>query len=147
MSTAVKTPPQASDCHNRALRHASRRLSQVYDDFMAPTGLRSTQFSLLSRLHKLGPVSINALAAEMDLDRTTLGRNVLPLQRDGLIAIEADEADKRSKQVRLTALGAERLAQARGPWAKAQAAFERQFGKERAAMLRELLREVAELTI
>lgn len=146
MSTAAKTSPSA-DCHNRALRHASRRLGQVYDDFMAPVGMRATQFSLLARLHKLGAVSINTLAAEMGLDRTTLGRNVLPLQRDGLIAIEADEADKRSKQLRLTPLGAERLEQGRGQWAKAQAAFERKFGKERAAMLRDLLREVAELEI
>ena len=139
--------PPTSDCNNRALRHAGRNLNQIYDQFMAPVGLRSTQFSLLSRLKKLGPVSINTLAAEMGLDRTTLGRNVLPLQRDGLIAIEADESDKRSKQLQLTEQGAERLAQARIQWAKAQAAFEKAFGKEKAATLRALLKEVSELKI
>jgi DNA-binding MarR family transcriptional regulator len=138
---------KALECNNRALREAGRNLSQIYDQFLAPTGLRSTQFSLLARLKRLGPISINALAAEMGLDRTTLGRNILPLQRDGLIAIEADAADKRSKQLQLTELGVERLAQARRQWARAQTAFETAFGAERAASLRELLREVAQLSL
>lgn len=146
MASSPKAP-QISDCHNRALRHAGRKLNQFYDQFMAPLGLRSTQFSMLVRLKNLGPVSINALAAEMGLERTTLGRNVLPLQRDGLIAIEPDEADKRSKQVQLTPLGRERLARARGQWSKAQTAFEKAFGAERAATLRGLLRDLAALEL
>ena len=147
MASSSSKLVQVSDCHNRALRHAGRNLNQLYDRFMAPVGLRSTQFSLLSRLKALGPVSINALAAEMGLDRTTLGRNVLPLQRDGLIAIESDDADRRSKQVHLTPLGLERLAQAHGQWAKAQATFEQAFGQDRATTLRELLRDVAALKL
>ncbi len=146
MSSAAK-PPISSDCHNRALRHAGRNLNQIYDEFLAPTGLRSTQFSLLARVKALGPVAINALAAEMDLDRTTLGRNVLPLERDGLIAIEPDETDKRSKLLQLTPLGLQRLAEGRVQWTKAQAGFEKAFGKERAAMLRDLLREVSALKL
>jgi DNA-binding MarR family transcriptional regulator len=135
------------DCNNRMLREAGRNLNQIYDQFLAPTGLRSTQFSLLAKLKRLGPVGIHALAADMGLDRTTLGRNILPLQRDGLIAVELDAADKRSKQLRLTALGLQRLEQARRQWAKAQQAFETAFGAERAASLRELLREVSQLSL
>ena len=57
---------------------------------------------MLAKLKRRGPLSINALAAEMVMDRTTLGRNILPLQRDGLVKIEPDAADRRAKALRLT---------------------------------------------
>jgi DNA-binding MarR family transcriptional regulator len=135
------------ECNNRALREAGRNLTQIYDQFLAPTGLRATQFSLLASLKRLGPTGINALATEMGLDRTTLARNVQPLQRDGLITIDDDPADRRGKRLQLTAAGLQSLAQARTQWARAQAAFETAFGVERAAGLRELLREVAALRL
>jgi DNA-binding MarR family transcriptional regulator len=77
------------------------------------------------------------------MDRTTLGRNIRPLQRDGLIAVGQGQADRRSKELRLTAAGAVSFEAARKGWTKAQAKFERAFGAERAEALRALLAEVA----
>ena len=88
-------------------------------------------------------MTINRLAAEMVMDRTTLGRNILPLERDGLIAIRQGTADKRHKELALTPAGAGRLRRAAKLWANAQKEFETQFGVERAAGLRSELREVA----
>src|SRR5271155_5616628 len=76
-----------ADCNCLALRQAARHVSQFYDQFLAPSGLRTTQYSILARLQRKGPMTINALATELGMDRTTLGRNILPLQRDGLIAV------------------------------------------------------------
>ena len=76
-------------CNSLALRQAARHVTQFYDQFLAPSGLRSTQYSILARLQRRGPMTINALAAALVMDRTTLSRNILPLQRDGLIAVGA----------------------------------------------------------
>ena len=75
----VKTFPMPSQnlaplpqCNCLALRQAARHVTQFYDQYLAPTGLRSTQFSILAKLHGLGPMTINALARELVMDRTTL---------------------------------------------------------------------------
>jgi DNA-binding MarR family transcriptional regulator len=79
----------------------------------------------------------------MVMDRTTLGRNILPLEREGLISVTASRTDRRSKEIRLTDAGLERLREAREGWRQAQAQFAAAFGEERAAGLRALLREVS----
>ena len=84
MSRAALSRPE--DCNCLAVRQAARHITQFYDQFLAASGLRTTQFSILAKLRRLGPMTINALAADMVMDRTTLGRNILPLERDGLIA-------------------------------------------------------------
>ena len=71
----------ASLCNCLAVRQAARRVTQFYDRFLAPSALRTTQFSILSWLSRAGPMSIHALAQAMVMDRTTLGRNILPLER------------------------------------------------------------------
>jgi DNA-binding MarR family transcriptional regulator len=130
-------------CNCLALRQAARHVSQFYDQFLAASGLRGTQYSILARLHRKGPMSINALAAELVMDRTTLGRNILPLQRDGLISIGLCRIDRRSKDVQLTKAGVARLRIAGEGWRQAQAQFEAAFGGKRAKALRALLHEVA----
>jgi DNA-binding MarR family transcriptional regulator len=130
-------------CNCLALRQAARHVSQFYDQFLAASGLRGTQYSILARLHRKGPMSINALAAELVMDRTTLGRNILPLQRDGLISIRPGRIDRRSKDVQLTKAGVARLRIAGEGWRQAQAQFEAAFGGKRAKDLRALLHEVA----
>ena len=125
------------------MRAAARHLSQSYDRFLAPSGLRTTQFSILARLKRRGPLTINALAEDMVMDRTTLGRNILPLERDGLISIEPTASDRRAKELRLTKAGEKRLQAALKGWSQAQARFETVFGAERAGDLRELLRAAA----
>ena len=129
-------------CNCLALRQAARHVSQFYDQFLTASGLRTTQYSILARLQRKGLMSINALAAELVMDRTTLGRNIRPLQRDGLIAVVPGKIDRRSKELRLTRAGVERFATAQKGWTKAQAEFERTFGTKRAKALRGLLEDV-----
>jgi DNA-binding MarR family transcriptional regulator len=139
----VNSLPPSGECNCFAVRAAARHLSQSYDQFLAPSGLRTTQFSILTRLKRKGPLTINALAAEMVMDRTTLGRNVLPLQRNGLITIKPAASDRRSKELRLSKAGEKRLQAALEGWSQAQARFQAAFGVERAAAMRRLLRAAA----
>ena len=139
----LEIPTTAQDCVCLAVRQAARHVTQFYDRMLAPSGLRTTQFSLLAKLRRQGPTTINALAADMVMDRTTLGRNILPLERDRLLRIEVAACDRRSKVVHLTKRGEARLIAAFKGWAEAQACFESTFGSRRAAELRALLRAVA----
>jgi len=134
--------PKFEVCNCLALRQATRHVTQFYDRFLASSGLRTTQFSILIRLRLAGPMSINALAKSLVMDRTTLGRNILPLQRDGLIEVVSSPADRRRRELRLTALGAEKQRQGSERWAVAQQRFDEVYGSERAASLRDLLRAV-----
>jgi DNA-binding MarR family transcriptional regulator len=136
-----RTNPAGCNC--LALRQAARHVSQFYDQFLAGSGLRGTQYSILARLHRRGPMGINALAAELVMDRTTLGRNILPLERDGLLVIVPGQVDRRSKELKLTKAGAARFRAATEGWNAAQTRFEKAFGSERAKALRALLHEVA----
>ena len=140
MSASSELRPE--DCNCFVVRSAARHVTQLYDQFLAPAGLHVTQFSILAKLKRLGPMTINALAKEMVMDRTTLGRNVLPLERDGLIRIEASAADGRAKVLHLTKAGEKRLQSGRETWTQAQARFEDRFGAKRAADFRAILRAV-----
>jgi DNA-binding MarR family transcriptional regulator len=140
MSPDSRTKTQ--ECVCLAVRQAARHVTQSYDQFLAPAGLRTTQFSILAKLKRNGPMTINALAAELVMDRTTLGRNILPLERDGLITVEPMASDRRSKELHLTKAGERRLEAARPGWLKAQTRFESTFGGNRTSELRELLRAV-----
>jgi len=130
------------DCNCFVVRSAARHVTQLYDQLLAPVDLHVTQFSILTKLKRLGPMTINALAKEMLMDRTTLGRNVLPLEREGLIEIEASDVDRRAKNLHITKTGDKRLEAARAAWAQAQARFETRFGAKRAADFRAMLRAV-----
>ena len=129
-------------CNCLAVRAAARHITQAYDAFLAPTGLRTTQFSILAKLKRKGPQTINVLAETMVMDRTTLGRNILPLERDGLIRIQPSASDRRAKELHLTKAGESRLQAGVKDWAAAQARFESAYGAKRAAELRAMLREV-----
>ena len=136
------TVPGPEDCNCFAVRSAARHVTQLYDQLLAPVGLRVTQFSILGKLRHRGPLTINELAEDMVMDRTTLGRNIQPLERDGLIRIEQAPSDRRAKELHLTKGGEKRLQAGLEVWAKAQARFEASFGTKRAAELRMLLRAV-----
>ena len=131
------------DCNCLAVRQAARHITQFYDQLLAPSGLRTTQFSILAKLRRLSPMTINALAAEMVMDRTTLGRNILPLERDGLIAVEQGSRDRRIKELRVTEAGEARFRAGMKGWVQAQRKFETAFGAKRTADMRALLHAVA----
>jgi DNA-binding MarR family transcriptional regulator len=142
VESEIENEALARQCNCLAIRQAARHVSQFYDQLLAPSGLRATQFAILSRLQRGGPMTINELAAKLVMDRTTLGRNLLPLEREGLVEIGPGATDRRRREVRLSTVGAARLAAARRGWAQAQQRFDAVFGPERAAALRDLLREV-----
>jgi DNA-binding MarR family transcriptional regulator len=129
-------------CACASVRRTGRALAQVYDAILAPSGLRNTQFALLSRLDQETPVGMGDLADLLAMDRTTLTRALAPLERQGWVVVEAG-ADRRTRQVRLTASGAATREAARPLWQQAQAHVTGQFGEERLAALRQ---ELAELT-
>ena len=131
------------DCNCLAVRQAARHITQFYDQLLAPSGLRTTQFSILAKLRRLSPMTINALAAEMVMDRTTLGRNILPLERDGLIAVEQGSRDRRIKELRVTEAGEARFRAGMKGWVQAQRELEKAFGAKRTADMRALLHAVA----
>lgn len=142
-SDPSKAPELRSrECNCLAIRQAARHVSQFYDQLFAPIGLRATQYAILSRLRRDGAMTINALATALVMDRTTLGRNILPLQRDGLIEVVASPDDRRRRELRLTATGVARHTAGVERWMVAQERFDTVFGGERAATLRGLLHEV-----
>ena len=131
--------PKPQECNCLAVRQAARHVTQYYDQHLARVGLRTSQFSILAKLRRLGPMTINALAAEMVMDRTTLGRNVQPLERDGLIVARRGATDRRVKELHLTEAGAARVRAGVKAWAAAQNGFEAAFGAARAVEFRHLM--------
>jgi DNA-binding MarR family transcriptional regulator len=122
-------------CNFMALRQATRRVTQLYDQAFAPLSLRATQYSLLSQIEKLGPIAINPLAEAMVMDRATLGHNLRPLEERGLVRLAVGQ-DRRSRDVSITRAGRDLLVEARKLWRKAQDSFENTIGRAQAATLR-----------
>lgn len=119
-----------------------RRVTQLYDQALAPSDLRVTQYSLLSQIERRGPIALNQLADAIVMDRATLGHNVRPLQARGLVDL-CVSADRRSREISLTKKGKQALDAAKKYWRQAQSTFEKQIGHEDAAALRSVLHRVA----
>lgn len=122
--------PDSSACACGRLRRASRALTQLYDDAMAPSGLRVTQFSLLRTLERRGRSRITDLAAATLIDRTALSRNLDPLLERGLVEI-VQGADARTRDVALTPAGRGAIRAALPHWRRAQADVAKALGTER----------------
>lgn len=112
------------------LRKAARAVTQRYEEIMKPSGLLPTQFTLLMAICALGPVTISRLAEALLMDRTTLTRNLKPLERDGLLEVMPGK-DQRSREARLTEQGRRQLEQALPLWRQAQNRMRRAFGAKR----------------
>ena len=128
-------------CACGRLRRATRALTQLYDDFLAPAGLRVTQFSLLRTLQRDGTLRINELAARLLLDRTALSRNLDPLVDQGLVDIVRGH-DARTREVAISRKGANALKAAMPHWERAQSEVMRHLG---AAKLDALLSTLGQL--
>ncbi len=142
MSVTDKMPETICNC--AAIRQAARRVTRLYDQALAPTGLRITQYPILAWLAIDGSVTMGALADRMVMDRATLGHNLRPLEAEGLVTMHVG-TDRRSRVVSLTPAGRERLAQAKPLWRAAQKAFETKFGADESAVLRATMARVARL--
>ena len=131
MNAATDTP-QACLCFN--LRKAARAVTQLYDAALEPAGLRATQFSLLAVLDRRDAVTITDLARAMVMDRTTLTRNLRPIEKQGLVAVAPGD-DRRTREVRLTQRGRTALTRATPRWRHAQARMLDALGDRRARRL------------
>lgn len=117
-------------CASFNLRRADRVVTHFYDEKLRPAGLKSTQFTLLTAIRLNEPAAINGLADGLVMDRTTMTRNLRPLEKQGLIAI-APGSDRRVREVSLTAKGHEALERAYPLWRQAQARIAERLGGER----------------
>ena len=134
-------------CHCTNLRYAAQTLTEVYDRVLAPSGLKVTQFVLLeSILEDEAEKSITDLAQKLGSDRSTIGRNVRILARDGLVSLSRG-SDRREHTVHVTQKGRETVSLATPLWQKSQTAVEETFGEDQLKMLRTLLSQLEELSI
>jgi DNA-binding MarR family transcriptional regulator len=139
-----KTPVTlASSCSNGVLRKAARRLGQLFDDVLEPSGLRATQFGLLSQIKQLNAPTIKQLADDLVMDLSALGHTLKPLARDGYILLTSDARDRRAKRVTLTPAGETKVAETEKLWRIAQTRFETAFGPRKTEKLRKTLNLLA----
>ncbi|HMN82138.1 MAG TPA: MarR family winged helix-turn-helix transcriptional regulator [Burkholderiaceae bacterium] len=134
MKNAIK--PQG--CTNLKLRQLGRMATRHYDRYVAGVGLKNTQYALLSHIVGLGPIRPGDLARRMQMDASTLTRNLQPLAAQGWVTIGAGE-DARSRLVEATAAGRAKRAEGQRAWKAAQTALNERLGVERVAALHELL--------
>jgi DNA-binding MarR family transcriptional regulator len=112
------------------IRKAARALTQLYDDALRPSGLRSTQLTLLMLLRGYGAMSMTSLADAAVTDRTTLTRNVALLEERGLVRVRPGGEDARLRVVELTEAGDEAADEAYLLWQEAQALITRRMGQD-----------------
>ena len=110
----------ATDCFCLASRQAARKITRLYDGVMQKSGMRSTQFTLLSQLMLRGELPIGRLASLLGMERTTLTRNLTPLEQRKWISIRAGD-DPRSRMIAITAQGRAAVRRGFPFWAQAQA--------------------------
>lgn len=140
--SARPTAQTGGRCYCEVLRQATRRVTQIYDDALGPTGLTITSYGLLARIQALGCPSMNELATASAMDRTTLSRNLKPLLDRKLVAVSHGE-DRRRKEFRLTRPGRTMLAKAQPLWQRAQVQFRQRFGEANSHTLVSLLKRVS----
>ena len=137
-SVTSTTAPAPRGCTNLKLRQLSRAVSRHYDAYVSATGLKNTQYSLLSHVLQLGPVRPSDLAARMRLELSTLSRNLQPLVAQGWVSI-GPGGDARSRLVEATEAGRAKRAEGQRAWKQAQLALNARLGAERVAALHALL--------
>ncbi len=136
-------PPEAGTavrgCTCFRLRRLTRRVTAVYNRALAPTGMRVTQYSVLSNLRGSGAVSVSHLAEALDMDRTTLTRSLKPLIGAGWVEAQPSALDARVRLVALTSSGDEHLRAARSNWRRAQEEVNSTIGAADLAQLHAML--------
>jgi DNA-binding MarR family transcriptional regulator len=135
------TSPEACNCAQ--LRKASRRITRLYDDALAPIGLGANQYSILAQLNYAGPSTIGDLAGQLVMDRSTLGHLLRPLAKRRLVRLDVSDQDGRSRIVELTPAGRTLVASGLPLWAAAQQRFAKAVGEDDAMQLRTVLKRVA----
>jgi DNA-binding MarR family transcriptional regulator len=126
---------RVAGCTCLRLRKATRRITQLYDAFLAPSGLTASQFGLLATVNARDGLSIGELADRMVMDPTTLTRNLRPLERRGLVRIVAASDDRRRRSVVPTPRGRAAFRKASPLWRAAQERIEAVLGESEIAAL------------
>lgn len=134
MNNAIKL----QGCTNLKLRQLNRMVTRHYDRYVAESGLKNTQYALLSHVVKLGPIRPGDLARRMQMDASTLTRNMQPLVVQGWLQIGAG-GDARSRLVEATEAGRVKQAEGQRAWKAAQSALNERLGVDCVATLHELL--------
>lgn len=141
---SLATPSGPTHCTCLALRRATRRMTQIYDTHLKPSGLRITQFALLGKLAGGGAdpapasLTITVLARRLGMDRSTLGRNLRPLLKAGLLAMQGGP-DRRAHAVSLTPAGRTAFDRAVPLWRAAQRHVSEKLGRDETRALRATL--------
>lgn len=155
MKKAADRKPEEIDfsnvpaCNATALRRAARRLGNLYDDALEPVGLKATQLGLMVEIARLAeahggqPPSLQELATRLAIQISALTHALRPLVRDGLVAVQPDAGDRRTKRALLTGTGLARLTEAATHWADVNARVEAVLGRDDAAALRALADRVS----
>ncbi len=125
-------------CACNSFRKASRAVTQLFDQMLEPSGLRSTQLVILLEIVAAQTSTVPQLARRLIMDRSTLQRNIQPLIKRGMIKVNAGKA-RRSQVLSLTPLGLKVVGDAVPLWNKAQTLFVRQMGQKKWNLLRENL--------
>ena len=126
-------------CICATARMAARSLTRVYDRALEPAGIRTSQFSILARLLEEGPLSVTHLAGRLAMDRTTLARDLRPLERRGLVSVSVG-TDRRVRIAELTAAGHRLVDEVRPLWRGVQREVRSQLGADSVARLMDELR-------
>src|ERR1700710_1855147 len=124
----VAGPGKGNRCDCTALRKASRRISQLYDAALAPSGLKTTQRAILAEIGRSEPTTVGALADALVMDPGGLAHPLKPLTREKLVTIAVDPQDRRNRLISLTRLGRSKLRGSDAMWEAAQRSFEAAFG-------------------
>lgn len=140
----MDTPTKPRGCTNLKLRQLTRLVTQHYDTEVGKSGLKTTQYSLLSHVMNLGPVRPGDLARAMRMEASTLTRNLRPLQEAGWVEVVAG-ADARSRSVQITETGRTKRQEAQRHWRIAQEALNGRLGVEHVLTLHALLDETVRL--
>lgn len=126
---ALKDLAECGQCTCFNLRKASRIVTQYFDDSMRSIGLRGTQFTLLANAFAYSPITVTRMSEIMIVDRTTLGRNLLPMEKSGLIKVESGD-DRRTRIVKITDVGKRKLTEAYPLWKETQENIKQKMGLE-----------------
>jgi DNA-binding MarR family transcriptional regulator len=133
-----QSPSQFGPCACSQLRRTARRVSSLYDEALEACGLTVTQYAILANVGRAQEVSRTVLAAQLGMDRTTLTRNLQPLEKAKLV-IAAASADRRERLLCLSAEGRRKLRQSYGLWEKTQQRFAEKLGADALEQLRSAL--------
>ena len=137
-------PAQGCICFN--IRKSARAITQLYEEALRPTGLRATQFTLLVATRVMGTATISGLAKGLVMDRTTLTRNMKPLEKQGFIRVMPGKDDRREREVTLTLAGQEILSEALPLWKTVQQSVVQSLGQSRVTRLMKDLSATIEVT-